>query len=132
MRAPLLASGMLAGILFLASSARPASAGLEDRVKRLYSELLHCPLQATSPRRVFHLTVRLVQFDPLRVRKYYNVALSRLPADFAAANANRLALLVTKTLKKSGLSASQLARILHQINNHGDPYVPPPTLSPTP
>jgi len=125
---------LLAALAMLAMPTRDAKAAPDLKTQHLAKILRHFPNQATPEQTVEKLVLRLVKRDPKRAKKYYKIAITKLAyAPPYRANETKLAVLIGRILKRSGLSESQLKKILSQIGGHEcDCGAPSPTPTPTP
>ena len=109
------------------------SSGNAAKIKKYFKQLKALPNRATPAAKVSSLVTKLSRLDPKKAAKYYKIGLTKLgyAGGTAAASATKIAALVAKILKKSGLPASQIQKFTQQVKNADLDYVPP-TPSPTP
>ena len=127
---------LLAALAVLAVPIPNAAARDLKAERLLFHRLQQLPAGAARPTLVVKLLKALVRSHPTLARKYYRVAITRIDSanGAPAVTATKLALLVLKFVKISGLSGSRIRKIESQIWRPIiiEPGIPTPTPEPTP
>jgi DNA-directed RNA polymerase subunit F len=127
-----LSTGILTAVamaLFAAPVASNAasSAQTSAQIKKLSKKLNKLPNEGAPANVVTQYVTKLAKLDPKKAKKYYSTGLKKLTVNFISrANANKIAADLRKILKKSGLSDSQISKIVKQITKVYKNYDPQP------
>jgi hypothetical protein len=85
-------------------------------VDRYFRKLKRIPAQSASYERVEHLLEKLIERDPVKATRYFNIALTKLShADVMGSEGTRLTAEMMKIVKKSGLTNSQIGKITSKM-----------------
>ncbi|MDD5200145.1 MAG: hypothetical protein PHC88_10130 [Terrimicrobiaceae bacterium] len=118
--------------LFLApASLHAASSSDQKKIASLSKRLNKLPNAGAAINQVQGLVLKLTKLDPKKAKKWIKIGLKKLKPANASQNAVALQVAVVNTVKKSGLSSSEVAKINGQVKKEVQNYVPP-TPTPTP